>query len=98
MARILTPDEIRQVPRAGIVWIEFYDGELGRSTGLLCAMMCKDGSLVDEEGSFFKNYEQDRCPYWADKQCVSDMHMDAMEVIDNLEERIAIMSEGLPDV
>lgn len=42
--------------------------------------------------------EQDRCPYWADKQCVSDMHMDAMEVIDNLEERIAIMSEGLPDV
>ena len=59
MARILTPDEVRQVPRAGIVWIEFYDGELGRSTGLLCAMMCKDGTLVDEEGSFFSNYDQD---------------------------------------
>lgn len=62
MARILTPDEVRQVPRAGIIWIEFFDGELGRSTALLCAMMCKDGSLVDEEGSFYNNYDQDIIP------------------------------------
>lgn len=75
MARIMTPNEVKQVPRAGIVWVEFFDGELGKSTALMCAMMCKDGSLVDEEGSFYKNYEQDILPdvegdcwrFWNDK-------------------------------
>ena len=37
-ARILTADEIRQLPRTSIVWIEFYNAEEGETTSLMASM------------------------------------------------------------
>ena len=62
MARVITPEQVEKVPRAGIVWIEFYDGELGRSTCLFCAMKCRGGCLVDEEGSLYDDFRADVAP------------------------------------
>ena len=68
MARIMTPEEIRKAKRTAIIWIEYYDGELGRSTVMFAAMKCKDGSLVDEDGSIYTMFEKDILPD-ADDSC-----------------------------
>lgn len=34
------------------------------------------------------------CPYFNDDNCQYDIERDALEIIENLEERIAIMMEG----
>ena len=56
-ARILTADEIRQLPRTSIVWIEFYNTEESETTSLMASMKCADGSLVCEDGCVFDDYE-----------------------------------------
>ena len=58
-ARILTADEIRQLPRTSIVWIEFYNTEESETTSLMASMKCSDGSLVCEDGCVFDDYEAD---------------------------------------
>ena len=58
-ARILTADEIRQLPRTSIVWIEFYNAEEGETTSLMASMKCADGSLVSEDTCVFDDYEAD---------------------------------------
>jgi hypothetical protein len=67
-ARILTADEIRQLPRTSIVWIEFYNAEEGETTSLMASMKCADGSLVCEDTCVFDDYEADMKPqadgYW----------------------------------
>lgn len=57
--RILTADEIRELPRTSIVWIEFYNAEENEPTSLLPAMKCADGTLVDEETCVYDDYEAD---------------------------------------
>ena len=67
-ARILMADEIRQLSRTSIVWIEFYNAEEGETTSLMASMKCADGSLVCEDCCVFDDYEQDMRPcedgYW----------------------------------
>ena len=58
-ARLLTADEIRQLPRASIVWIEFYNVEEGEATSLLAAIKCQDGTLVDEDTCVYDDFERD---------------------------------------
>ena len=68
MARLLTADEIRQLPRMSIVWIEFYNAEEGEATSLVASMKCQNGTLIDEDGCIFKDFEDDMKPqadgYW----------------------------------
>lgn len=59
MARLLTADEIRQLPRTSIVWIEFYNVEEGEATTLMAAMKCADGTLVSEDTCVFEEFEED---------------------------------------
>lgn len=61
-ARLLTADEIRQLPRTSIVWIEYYNAEEGRSDSLHAAIKCEDGTLVDEETCVFDDFERDMRP------------------------------------
>lgn len=63
-ARLMTADEIRQLPRTSIVWIEFWNAEEGEATQLLPAMKCADGSLVDEDTCVFTDFEEDMKPQW----------------------------------
>ncbi len=67
-ARVLTPDEIRRLPRTSIVWIEFYNFEEGVAMTLIPSMKCRDGSLVDEETCVYDDFENDQAVqpdgYW----------------------------------
>ena len=58
-ATLLTPFQIRQLPRASVVWIEFWNGEEKRAETLKAALKCKDGTLVDEDTCVFDDFEQD---------------------------------------
>jgi hypothetical protein len=62
MARLLTADEIRQLPRASIVWIEFYNAEEGAATSLMASMKCADGTLVSEDVCVYEDFEEDMKP------------------------------------
>ena len=62
MAKVITPEQVEKLKRASVCWIEFYDGELGRSTALFAAMKCKDGTLVDEECSIYDDFKADTTP------------------------------------
>ena len=66
--RILTADEIRKLPRASVVWIEFWDSEEQRADSLKAAIKCADGTIVDEDACVFSDYERDMRPcedgYW----------------------------------
>lgn len=59
MARLLTADEIRHLPRTSIVWIEFYNAEDGKATALLPAMKCANGTLLDEDSCDYDDFEKD---------------------------------------
>lgn len=59
MARLLTADEIRHLPRTSIVWIEFYNAEEGEATVLLPAMKCANGTLLDEDSCVYDDFEKD---------------------------------------
>ena len=61
-ARILTADEIHQLPRTAIVWVEFFNAEEGEATSLLAAMKCADGTLVDEDACIYDDIEADMKP------------------------------------
>lgn len=61
-ARILTADEIGQLPRASIVWVEFYNVEEEMATSLVAAMKCADGTLVDEETCVYDDVVEDMRP------------------------------------
>lgn len=61
-ARILTADEIRQLPRASVVWVEFYNTEEEMATSLVAAMKCADGTLVDEETCVYDDVAEDMRP------------------------------------
>ncbi len=58
-ARILKADEIRALPRASIVWVEFFNAEEGEATQLLAAIKCKDARLIDEDTCEFIDFERD---------------------------------------
>ena len=61
--KILTADEIRKLPRLSIVWTEYWNGEAkAADPTILAAMKCIDGSLIDEEGSFYSDFEMDMTP------------------------------------
>ena len=62
MARLLTADEIRQLPRESIVWIEFYNAEEGEATSLMASMKCADGTLVSEDACVYEDFEEDMKP------------------------------------
>ena len=47
--------------------------------------ICADGT---------KSCYDDNCPYRDDESCQRDIAADALEIIENLEERIAIMEDG----
>ena len=61
-ARVITPEEIEETPRASVIWIEFYDGEKKKPGSLFAALKCSDGSLVDEEGSIYDDFAKDMEP------------------------------------
>ena len=61
--RLLTPDELRALPRLAIVWIEYYDGELQKSCEeIVAAFKCKDGHFVDEVMCYYVDFEKDMLP------------------------------------
>ena len=61
--RVLTPEEIRALPRLAIVFIELFDGEEGTPDPVLMAgMKTVDGNIVDEDGSIFCDFEDDTKP------------------------------------
>ena len=61
--RVLTPDEIRALPRLAIVFIECFDGELREPAEFIMAgMKCYDGSIVDEDGSIYSEFEKETKP------------------------------------
>lgn len=61
--RVLTPDELRDLPRLSIVFIECWDGEYQAPLPTIMAgMKCYDGTIVDEDGSTFSNFEDDMKP------------------------------------
>ena len=61
--RLLTPDELRALPRCAIVWIEYFDGELQKSNeGIIAAFKCQDGKFVDEIMCYYVDFEKDMLP------------------------------------
>lgn len=61
--RLLTPDELRALPRCAIVWIEYFDGELQKSNeGIIAAFKCQDGKFVDEIMCYYDDFEKDMTP------------------------------------
>lgn len=62
MARLLTTDEIRQLPRASVVWIVPYNVKNGYIAEPIVALKCEDGTLVDEECSIYE-VDEEGCIY-----------------------------------
>lgn len=58
--RVLTSDELFELPRLSIVFIECWDGEYQAPLPTIFAgMKCYDGTIVDEDGSIFSDFEDD---------------------------------------
>ena len=61
--RVLTAEELRELPRLALVFIECWDGEYQEPLPTIMAgMKCYDGTIVDEDGSTFSNFEDDMKP------------------------------------
>lgn len=61
--RILTADELRELPHLSIVWTEYWNGDEKKADPkLFAAMKCYDGTLVDEEASVYNDFEKDMMP------------------------------------
>jgi hypothetical protein len=61
--KILTADEVRARPWLSIVFIEYFNGETQEADPLiLAAMMCRDGTLVDEDACIYNDFEKDIAP------------------------------------
>lgn len=68
--RVLTADELRELPRLTIVFIECFDGEYQAPLPTIMAgMKCYDGSIVDEDGSIFSDFEDDMSRDHFDGSC-----------------------------
>ena len=68
--RVLTPDELRDLPRLSIVFIECWDGEYQAPLPTIFAgMKCYDGTIVDEDGSIFSDFEGDMSKDHFDGSC-----------------------------
>lgn len=59
--RVLTPDELKALPRLAIVFIECFDGEYNEPIDFMMAgMKTYDDAIVDEDGTFYgPNFEND---------------------------------------
>lgn len=60
--RVMTADEVRAVPRGGVVCVEYFNGETGRHGAIHYAMKAADGALVDEEILIYEDFEKDMTP------------------------------------
>ena len=61
--RVLTADELRALPRLAIVFLECWDGEYQDALPeILAGMKCYDGTIVDEDGCIFQDFEDDMKP------------------------------------
>ena len=60
--KLLTADELRDLPRTTIVWIDYWDGEENKLGALLAGIKCYDGSIVDEDGSIYIHFEKEMMP------------------------------------
>lgn len=60
--RVLTVEELRQLPAQTIVWIDYWDGEEKKLGTMMAGMKCYDGTLVDEEASVYNDFEKDMTP------------------------------------
>ena len=61
--KVLTVDEIRDLPRLSIIWVELFDGETQKADPkILAAMKCYDGTFVDEDACIFDDFEKDMKP------------------------------------
>ena len=68
--KVLTADELRNLPRLSIVFIECWDGEYQAPLPTIFAgMKCYDGSIVDEDGSIFSDFEGDMSKDHFDGSC-----------------------------
>ena len=69
--KVLTMEELQQMPAQTIVWTEYWNGEDGKASDeLLAAMKCYDGTFVDEDASVYSDFDKDLTPdrfdgsYW----------------------------------
>ena len=68
--KVLTAKELHELPRLTIVFIECFDGEYQAPLPTIFAgMKCYDGSIVDEDGSIFSDFEGDMSKDHFDGSC-----------------------------
>ena len=68
--KVLTAKELHELPRLTIVFIECFDGEYQAPLPTIFAgMKCYDGSIVDEDGSIFQDFEKDMSRDHFDDSC-----------------------------
>lgn len=60
--KLLTADELFDLPRTSIVWIEYWCGEKQCSDGLIAGLKCADGTIVDEDTCVYSDFEDDMKP------------------------------------
>ena len=68
--KVLTVEELKQLPAQTIVWIEYWNGEEKKADpDMIAAMKCYDGTLVDEDASVYNDFERDMTPDRFDGSC-----------------------------
>ena len=67
--KVLTVEELRQLPAQTIVWIDYWDGEEKKLGTMMAGMKCYDGTLVDEDASVYSDFEQEMTPDRFDGSC-----------------------------
>lgn len=60
--RVLTADELFDLPRTSIVWIEYLCGEKPCGDSLMAGLKCADGTIVDEDTCVYSDFEDDMKP------------------------------------
>ena len=67
--RVLTLEELQQLPAQAIVWIDYWDGEEKKLGTMMAGMKCYDGTLVDEDACVYNDFESDMTPDRFDGSC-----------------------------
>ena len=67
--RVLTAEELRQLPAQTIVWVDYWDGEEKKLGTMMAGMKCYDGTLVDEDACVYNDFEHDMTPDRFDGSC-----------------------------
>ena len=67
--KVLTAEELRQLPAQTIVWIDYWDGEEKKLGTMMAGMKCYDGTLVDEDACVYNDFESDMTPDRFDGSC-----------------------------